>query len=187
MSSSVGNTLNLKDDIICNEKIRSQRVRLVGNETTVIPTYEALKRARAAGMDLVQVAPGDIPVCRILDLDRHRYEKSKAERENAKRQREMRVDTKEIQLRPVTGDSDIAVKARRSKEFLDNGDKVKVTVKFRGRERAYREEAYRIVEKFLSMIGEHKIETPIRDNENKDAFLILAPIVSKAEVMRAKK
>jgi translation initiation factor IF-3 len=128
----------------------------------------------------------DPPVCRILDADRFRFEKKKAEKELAKRQREMAIDTKEIQLRPVTDDNDILVKARRAKGFLGEGDKVKVVVRFRGRERSHKDWGRNMIERFLSEIGDHKIDRPISEGEA-DMTIILSSLISKADLVKASK
>jgi translation initiation factor IF-3 len=171
-----------------NERIRAQSVRLIetdGRQTGVVPFYEALRRARSLGLDLVQVAKGDVPVCKILDADRWRFEQAKAAREQSRRQREMQVETKEVQLRPVTDDNDLGVKSRRARGFLAEGDKVKVVVRFKGRERAHRDEGRKVVERFLAMVGDHKVDSPLQNGE-KDMVMVLAPIVSKSEIVRAR-
>lgn len=136
------------------------------------------------------VAPGatdsDPPICRVLDADRFRFEKKKTEKELAKRQREMMVDTKEIQLRPVTNDNDMMIKVKRARGFLDEGDKVKVVVRFRGRERTHRDWGRQIVERFLHAIGDHKIDRSLSDGDA-DMTIILAPMISKADLMKAAK
>lgn len=179
----------MKNDetFIANEQIRAANVRLVGQDTsTIVPTHEAIRRARTVGLDLVQIAVADnVPVCRIIDLDRHRFERAKEQRENARRQRELQIEVKEIQLRPVTGDADIAVKAKRGRQFLDDGNKVRIVVRYRGRERAHRDEGRKVVEAFLAVIGEHKVDSALRDGD-RDAQMILAPMVSKADLAKTK-
>lgn len=175
-----------EENLIANESIRATNVRLVGQDTTtIVPTYEAIRRARKVGLDLVQIAVGDIPICRIIDLDRHRFERAKEQREAARRQRELQVEVKEIQLRPVTGDADIAVKAKRSRQFLDDGNKVRIVVRYRGRERVHRDEGRRVVECFLAALGEHKVDSPLRDGD-RDATMVLSPVVSKADLAKSK-
>lgn len=172
-------------DFIINESIRARTVRLIENEQVigVIPLGEALLRARSQSLDLVQIADGDPPVCRILDADRFRFERRKAEREQARRQREMTIDTKEIQLRPVTDDNDLLIKARRARGFLESGDKVKVVVRFRGRERTHLQHGRDMIGRFLDEVGEHRVEKPI-SNGDRDMSIFLAPVVSKSELKR---
>ncbi len=171
-------------DLIANERIRAKTVRLVEDEKMigVVPLHDALMRARLSGLDLVVVSEDDIPVCRILDADRYRYERKKTERENARRQREMTVETKELQLRPVTNANDLIVKAKQARRFLDDGDKVKVTVRFKGRERTHKDQARGVIDRFLQEIGDHKVEKPMTDEG--DMIMVLAPIASKAELRR---
>lgn len=172
-------------DVIANEQITARQVRLVDGEQMigVLSLNEALSRARGRGLDLVLISAGDTPVCKILDMDRWRYERSKQEREIARRQRELTVETKEIQLRPVTDDNDVAIKAKKASKFLADGDKVRVVVRFKGRERSHRAEGYKIMDQFLLLVGEHKIDKPLSDGEN-DISVILGSMVSKAEKSR---
>jgi len=101
-----------------------------------MPTFQALERARELNLDLVEVAPNvNPPVCRVLDYGRFKYEQTKKEREARKNQ--VRVELKEIRLRPKISEHDFDSKANRAVKFLEDGDKVKVTVLFRGRELAH--------------------------------------------------
>ena len=172
-------------DFLVNERIRARTIRLIDgdNQVGILQFNDALAQARKQGLDLVLIAPGDPPVCRILDADRFRFERKKSEREQARRQRVMTIDTKEIQLRPVTDDNDLLIKAKRAKGFLEEGDKVKVTVRFRGRERIHRSHGRQMIERFLSHIGDHKIDKPMADGES-DLTIILASVVTKAELVR---
>lgn len=175
------------NDFLVNERIRARTIRLIDGDRQVgiLQFHDALARARKQGLDLVVIAPGDPPVCRILDADRFRFERKKNEREQARRQRVMTIDTKEIQLRPVTDDNDLLVKVKRARSFLDEGDKVKVTVRFRGRERVHRSQGRQIIERFLSYVGDHKIDKPMADGES-DLTIILASMLSKAELAKRK-
>lgn len=172
-------------DLLINERIRARTVRLIEEDRQigVLALNDALARARKEGLDLVQVAAGEPPVCRILDADRFRYERKKAEREMAKHQREMTIDTKEIQLRPVTDDNDISIKAKRARGFLESGDKVKIIVRFRGRERSHKEQGRTMIEKFLAEVGEHKIDKSLSEGES-DLTIILASVISKSDVVK---
>lgn len=172
-------------DFLINERIRARTVRLIDGDRQlgIITLNDALARARNRGLDLVMVATGEPPVCRILDADRFRFERKKAEREQARRQREMTVDTKEIQLRPVTDDNDLTIKAKKARAFLEAGDKVKVTVRFRGRERSHRNQGRAVIARFLEQIGEHKIDRPLSDGES-DLTVILGSVVSKSDLVK---
>ncbi len=119
-----------------NEQIRVREVRLIGEDGEqlgVMPTIEALRAARERGLDLVEVAPTAVPpVCRLLDYGRYKYEQEKREREARKHQKTVLM--KEIRLRPKTDEHDIEFKSRQIERFVEEGDKVKVTLRFRGRE-----------------------------------------------------
>lgn len=175
----------MNDVILTNERIKARMVRLIfENGQTELATHtDAMLRARRQGLDLIVVAEGDQPVCRILDADRFRYERKKTEREQARRQRVMAIDTKEIQLRPVTDQNDLLVKVKRAKSFLEVGDRVKLTVRFRGRERHHRDYGRRMIERFLSEVGDHKVDRAITDGES-DVTIILASVLSKADLFK---
>lgn len=171
-------------ELIINERIRARSVKLVEDDRLIgiLALNDALSRARKAGLDLVVMQEGDPPLCKILDADKFRFEKKKAERELAKRQREMTIETKEIQLRPVTDVNDVSVKAKHARRFLEEGDKVKIIVKFKGRERTHKEWGRDMIVRFLSEVGEHKIDKPLSEGDS-DMTIILASVVSKSELM----
>jgi translation initiation factor IF-3 len=119
-----------------NHRIRVPEVRVVaedGENLGVMATQDALQRAQEAGLDLVEVNPkGAPPVCKILDFGKYKYEEKKKQRE-AKRKQTV-VEVKEIKLRPKTDDHDLMVKVRATRKFIESGNKVKLTCRFRGRE-----------------------------------------------------
>ena len=124
-----------------NEEIGVMRVRLVdqrGQMVGVVGRSEALVMATNAGLDLVEIAPNaDPPVCKILDFGKYKYEEQKKKNEARKKQKI--IEVKEIKLRPGIDDHDYEVKRRSMVKFIDEGDKVKVTMRFRGRELAHQE------------------------------------------------
>src|SRR5918911_1693251 len=126
-------------DLRVNEQIRIREVRLIGEDGEqlgVLPTFEALQIARERGLDLVEVAPTAVPpVARLLDYGRFKYEQEKKDREARKNQKIVLM--KEIRLRPKTDEHDIDFKAKQIERFIEEGDKVKVTLRFRGREMAH--------------------------------------------------
>ncbi|MFZ5631859.1 MAG: translation initiation factor IF-3 [Bacillota bacterium] len=126
----------ISKDFRINEEIRVREIRLVdsdGNQLGIMPTREALKIAEERQLDLVEIAPqAKPPVCRIMDFGKYKYEQSKKEKEARKKQRI--IEIKEIKLRPNIEDHDFFVKARNAARFLKDGDKVKATIVFRGRE-----------------------------------------------------
>ena len=127
-----------------NEMIRVREVRLIddeGNQKGIVPTLEALKLAKEKDLDLVEVSPNaNPPVCKILDYGKYRFEQEKKLRESKKNQKVLKL--KEIRMQPKIGPGDLDTKAKHVQEFLDEGDKVKVTIRFRGRELAHTELGY---------------------------------------------
>ena len=148
---------------LINEDIFAKTVRLVTDDgSSVITRDEAMKMARMAGLDLVMVAESDPPVCKILDFGKYRFEKSKRDRAEKAKARQSEVHVREIQLRPVTDDNDIRVKASKAREFIDDGDKVKIKVKFRGREVTHSEKGREVINALITQIGcEVQYESPI--------------------------
>jgi translation initiation factor IF-3 len=145
------------EQTLANERIRSPQVRLIlqdGSNLGVVATHDALNRARLEGMDLVAINTEAQPmIAKIVDLNKYLYEQKKAAKERARKNRE-----NEMQLRPVTDEHDIEIKARNARSFLDDSCKVKVVIKFRGREMAYRELGVEVMNRFLAAVGEHKLE-----------------------------
>ena len=134
-----------------NEQIRVREVRLIGsegNQLGIMPTAEALRLAQEAGSDLVEIAPqASPPVCKILDYGKYRFEQEKKEKESRKRQKLIKM--KEIRMQPKIEKHDLAFKTKHVKEFLDEGNKVKVTVRFRGRELAHTELGRDVLDRIL--------------------------------------
>lgn len=148
-----------RDSTRINSQIRISPIRVVseeGEQLGIIPTEEALSRAREAGLDLVEVAPNERPpVCRIMDYGKFKYDKNKKKNSGASH-----TKTKEIRLRPKTGDEDIRTKIRQAEKFLEHKDKVQVSVLFRGREMAHIEEGRKVMEQVIEILSEHgKVET----------------------------
>lgn len=150
-----------RDSTRINAQIRISPIRCVGEDGEqlgIIPTDEALARARDAGLDLVEVAPNERPpVCRIMDYGKFKYDKNKKKNSSHTPQ----TKTKEIRLRPKTGDEDIRTKVRQAEKFLQHRDKVQVSVLFRGREMAHIEEGRKVMESVIATLSEvGKVETP---------------------------
>ncbi len=156
------NSTERTDQTRINEKIRISPIRVVaedGEQLGVIPTEEALERARESGLDLVEVAPNERPpVCRIMDYGKYKYEKNKKANKGGGHQ----TKTKEIRLRPKTGQHDIDFKVKKAAGFLSSRDKVQVSVVFRGREIVHVEEGRRVMQGVIEeLVPEHgKLETP---------------------------
>jgi translation initiation factor IF-3 len=140
-----------------NERIRIREVRLIdeeGNQVGVIPTRDALEMARQRGLDLVEVAPNAMPpVCRLMDYGKFRYEQSRKERESRKHQHV--VELKEVRIRPKIDDHDLETKGRQAAKFLDHGDKVKLSVLFRGREMAHPEIGKGLLDQLIELLRSH--------------------------------
>ncbi len=148
-----------------NERIRIREVRLIdeeGQQVGVIPTRDALEMARQRGLDLVEVAPNAMPpVCRLMDYGKFRYEQSRKERESRKNQHV--VELKEVRIRPKIDDHDLETKGRQAAKFLDGGDKVKLTVLFRGREMAHPDIGRGLLDQLAEQLRPHgNVEQPPR-------------------------
>ena len=146
-----------------NEQIRVREVRLIdeeGEQKGIVPTLEALKMAKERDLDLVEVAPNaNPPVCKILDFGKYRFEQEKKLRDSRKNQKVLKV--KEIRMQPKIGSGDLDTKAKHIKEFLSEGNKVKVTIRFRGRELAHTELGYLVLDEVLKRLDdEYTIEKP---------------------------
>lgn len=163
---------------IANERIRATQVRLImpdGTNRGIINTRDALMEARKAGLDLVAINPQAQPmVVKIVDLNKYLYEEKRAAKERARKSRESEVTIKEVQLRPVTDVHDIQVKARNTRGWLDSGHKVKVVIKFRGREMNYRELGMGVLNQFLTAVGDHKCEREPQ-NQGNQLWVMLMP------------
>ncbi len=158
-----------KNQTRVNNQIRISPIRVIGpsgEQIGVIPTDEALSRAREIGLDLVEVAPNEKPpVCRIMDYGKYKYEKNKRKHAGSNSHQ---TKTKEIRLRPKTGEHDIETKVRQARGFLQHKDKVQVTVTFRGRELAHVEEGQKVMEAVIKALIEYgKIESPPQQNGKK--------------------
>ncbi len=162
-----------------NEQIRVREVRLIapdGMQLGIHPTYEALNIARERGLDLVEVAPqAKPPVCKIMDYNKWKYEQSKRLKEARKKQKVQ--DVKEVKMRPAIDDHDFNVKARACKRFLENGDKVKATIMFRGRELAHVGLGQKVLERLLDTVKDmcHVERAPRMEGRNMTMILTPKP------------
>ncbi|EET85051.1 translation initiation factor IF-3 [Clostridium carboxidivorans P7] len=148
---------------------------MVGEEESVIiKTNEALNRARDEGLDLVMISPtAKPPVCRIMDYNKFLYEQSKKEKEAKKNQKV--VDIKEIRLRPNIEEHDIQIKANNAKKFLSSDNKVKVSIRFRGRENNYTHLASKVFDVFISKLEDTAVIEKSPKLEGNNMIMILAP------------
>jgi len=155
--------------------IRIPQVRVIdeeGNQLGIMPTPRALEMAQERGLDLVEVAPmAAPPVTRFLDFGQYKYELTKREKEAKKRQR---VGFKEVRLSPKIGSGDFDTKVHRAVEFLSEGDRLKVTVRFRGRELTHPELGRVLLDRFTEQIKEHGVVARAPILEGKSMFITMA-------------
>ncbi|MDD5937249.1 MAG: translation initiation factor IF-3 [Clostridiales bacterium] len=137
-----------------NEQIRDREVRLIGEDGEqlgVMPAKDAMKLAQEANLDLVKIAPtAKPPVCKIVDYGKYRYELARKEKEAKKKQKV--TDVKEIRLSPNIDANDLTTKANQARKFITKGDKVKVTLRFRGREMAHMQTSKQILDDFYKIV-----------------------------------
>ena len=160
-----------------NEDIRVPQVRLIDEEGEmqgVLTTRDALLRAYAVGLDLLEISPNaDPPVVKILDYGKFKYEQQKKKNEAKKKQKV--IEIKEIKVRPNIDENDYQVKMRAMKSFIEEGDKVKVTLRFRGREMAHQDIGIKVLERIRAELEtETKVEQMPR-MENRQMIMVLSP------------
>jgi translation initiation factor IF-3 len=167
----------VREDYRINEQIDVPEVRLIddaGEMLGVVSLRDAQARADDLGLDLVEVSPtAQPPVCKILDYGKFKYEAQK--KANAARKKQRVIDVKEIKMRPSIDDNDYNIKMRKIFSFLEEGDKVKVTMRFRGRELAHQDIAMRVLTRVRDQVGElAKIEQFPR-MEGRQMVMVMAP------------
>lgn len=139
-----------------NEQIRDKEIRVIGEDGEqlgVMSAKEAMKLAKEAGLDLVKIAPtAKPPVCKIIDFGKYRYELARKEKEAKKKQKV--IDVKEVRLSPNIEANDLNTKANSARKFIQKGDKVKVTLRFRGREMAHMASSKKILDDFAEMLSD---------------------------------
>ena len=173
----LNNNPQIQDGPRINDLIRADSVRCIGadgEQLGVIPINEALKIAENLSLDLVEIQPNvDPPVCKILDYGKFKYEAQK--RKNEARKKQKIIDVKEIKLRPNIDNNDFIVKMKQVKKFIENGDKVKITLRFRGREMAHQTLGATVLDRVQDDTEELcKVET-LPKLEGRQMVMILAP------------
>ncbi len=167
----------ISKDLRINQAIRAREVRVVdadGSQVGVMPLREALVLAEEKGLDLVEIAPqGKPPVCRIMDFGKYKYEQSKREKEARKNQRTITV--KEVKLRPGIEEHDFNTKARNAERFLKEGDKVKVTLMFRGREIVHPHLGQQILRRMAEQVQDFAVLERAPKLEGRNMIMILTP------------
>lgn len=160
-----------------NEEIDVRSIRLVdadGEMVGVVSLREGLEMAMEAGLDLVEVSPNaDPPVCKILDYGKFKYEAQKKKNEARKKQKV--IEVKEIKLRPNIDDNDYNVKMRSMRKFLDEGDKVKVTLRFRGREMAHQDLGMKVLDRVRSELEDLAKVEQFPKMEGRQMIMVMAP------------
>ncbi len=164
-----------------NKQIRAKEIRVVGedgNQLGIMSVPEALERAEESGLDLVEVAPNaNPPVCKIMDYGKYLYEEKKRAQEAKKRQTQIQV--KEVKFRPHTDEHDLLTKVRHIRRFIDDGDRCKVTVFFRGRELAHKDRGQMILDRVVEMLADvAKVEQTSRF-EGRTMFMVMAGLSKK--------
>ena len=160
-----------------NEDITAREVRLIGAEgeqVGIVPIEEALRTAEEAELDLVEIAPtAEPPVCRIMDYGKFKFEESK--KQQAARKKQKQIQVKEVKFRPGTDEGDYRVKLRNLVRFLNEGDKAKVTLRFRGREMAHQELGRQLLERVEKDLEEYGTVEQFPRMEGRQMVMVLSP------------
>lgn len=164
-------------ELLINEEIRDAEVRLIdenGNQQGIVTIDVALRMAEAADLDLVKIAPTAVPpVCKIMDYGKYRFEQTKREKENRKNQKV--IELKEIRLSATIDQHDMEVKAKACQKFLGNGDKVKVTIRFKGRQIKHGDIGMDVMDAFYEMVKDAaSVDKPAKQ-EGRNMIMILVP------------
>ena len=164
-------------DLMINEQIRDKEVRLIGEDGEqlgVMPARDALQMAKDAELDLVKIAPtAKPPVCKIIDYGKYRYELARKEKEAKKKQKV--IEVKEVRLSPNIDTNDLSTKMGAARKFLEKGDKVKVTVRFRGREMAHMSKSRYILEDFAKELADIAVIDKPSKVEGRSMVMFLTP------------
>ena len=185
-------TKGTNKDLATNEAIKAPQVRVIGDsgdQLGIMNTRDALNMALDKGLDLVEIAPtAEVPVCKIMDYGKHKFEKSKKDKEAKKKQKQIVIETKEIQLSSRIDTHDFNTRLAHTRKFIEAGNKVKVCLEFgRGREMAHMEIGYKILENFEQACLDFSIveKRPVR--EGRRVTMFLAPKKAPPPVKREEK
>ena len=167
----------IANELQTNAQIRDNSVRVIaddGEQLGVMSSREALQIAEDKGLDLVKVSPqADPPVCKIMDYGKYRFEQSKKQKEAKKNQKI--VELKEMRLSATIDKHDLEVKAKNVSKFLAAGDKVKVSIRFKGRQMTHTEKGLQVMDEFFAMVEDNAIVEKRAKLEGRSMFMILAP------------
>lgn len=165
-----------------NEEITAPEVRLIGvagEQLGIFPIRQALQMAEEAEVDLVEIAPlAKPPVCRLMDYGKFKYQEAKRAAEAKKKQKI--VEVKEVKFRPATDENDYQIKLRNVVKFLGEGDKAKITLRFRGRELAHQEFGMRMLERIKNDLAQIAIVEQFPKMEGRQLVMVLAPAKKKS-------
>jgi translation initiation factor IF-3 len=155
-------------------------VRLIlddGSQRGVVSIKEALALAAESGLDLVEVAPGAAPpVCRVMDFSKYKFEKNKKDREARKKQRQNQIETKEIKFRPKIEDHDYQTKLRHIRRFLEEGDKVKLVIRFRGREMMFQDSGTELLKRVTEDVAGLGVVEKTPEMQGRQQVMIIGPV-----------
>ncbi len=169
--------MNLEKQVNVNEKIRAPEVRLIGRageQLGVLPLKKALELATQDELDLVEVAPNATPpVCKIMDYGKFKYQQSKRSQEAKKKQTVIQV--KEVKIRPKTDEHDLLTKIKHVRRFLGQKDKAKITILFRGREIAYTDQGFKVLERIQEELKDEVVVEQAPKMEGRNLVMVLAP------------
>ena len=173
----VGGVSAINTELQVNEAIRDREVRVIGEngeQLGIQPIQRALELAEDAGLDLVKIVPNaQPPVCKLIDYDKHRYEQSKREKELRKNQKT--IEVKEVQLSATIAENDVAIKAKNAVKFLQDGNKVKVSIRFRGRQITHTEIGTEVMNDFVERVKDVAVVEKRPMVEGRHMLMILAP------------
>ncbi|MDH3748608.1 MAG: translation initiation factor IF-3 [Gammaproteobacteria bacterium] len=160
-----------------NEEIDATEVRVIdskGEQRGVLPLLEAIEIAQEEGLDLVEVSPmAEPPVCRIMDFGKYLFEQNK--KSQAAKRKQKQVHVKEIKFRPGTDEGDYQIKLRKLVEFLEIGDKTKITLRFRGREMAHKELGAQLLARVRDDLEEHGVVEQMPQMEGRQMVMVMSP------------
>ena len=172
-----------------NIEINAPEVRLIGangEQVGIVPIAQALKMAEEAEVDLVEIAPlAKPPVCKLMDYGKFKYREAKKAHEAKLKQKQIHV--KEVKFRPGTDEGDYKIKLRNLIKFLEEGDKAKVTLRYRGREMAHQEFGVRLIERVKQDLDPYAVVEQFPKMEGRQLIMVLAPKKGKKEVKKAVK
>ena len=170
---------NKNNQPMINEMIKASNVLVIGpngEQVGVKPISDALTLANYAGLDLVMLNPNqDPPVCKVMDYNKYRYEKQKKEKEAIKKQRASASELKEFRLSPVIDIGDFETKLRQVTKYLEKGDKIKLSIRFKGRQMAHTELGKEVLEKFAARLEEISIIEQAAKLDGRSMTMLLAP------------